>query len=69
MRTHETHEIETSSGINDNYVTLPRKRNPVSDERVQPDQLGSLARVVMETLGLSREEALQMAQDLGFLKP
>jgi hypothetical protein len=41
-------------------------KNVTVDE--QTEQLGSLARVVMSTLGLTVEEARQMADDLGFLK-
>lgn len=67
MKMHETHGIQTLP--RNRAEALPFRKNAAGDERVQPDQLGSLAKVVMETLGLTREEALQMAQDLGFLKP
>ncbi|MGR8934485.1 MAG: hypothetical protein ACU837_08880 [Gammaproteobacteria bacterium] len=77
MEIQDTYDNETARKIKSGSLIrsrektelFPSKRHASTDGQTQPEQLGTLARVVMETLGLSREEALQMAKDLGFLKP
>ena len=70
MEIHQPNDLKTSLNMQSSEFkaggAAPAAKNVTGDE--QSDQLGSLAQIVMRTLGLSVEEARQMADDLGFLK-
>ncbi len=66
MDTQKTPNIETSNPATEMPATDPQRRNATAEDQTQQQQLGLLAQIVRKTLGLTLEEALQMAKDLDF---
>lgn len=66
MNVHDRHAIDYGDRPIERLEALPPDISALTEDRAQPEQLSLLARIVMETLGLTLEEAQQMAKDLGF---